>query len=163
MIKKEQIFKGLAASKGISMGNPFVYRAEVPSYKVDISPAAVVSADIEISDYENAISQSVKELKKIFSLAKEKLEDKNLQIFEAQLSFLQDEFFHAKVKERIRRENKQAFVTFKEEIQILENPMRSIIFGDRVQFEKHEGPHYLWASTLPSPSTNVIILENYDV
>ena len=107
------------------MGNPFVYRAEVPSYKVDISPAAVVSADIEISDYENAISQSVKELKKIFSLAKEKLEDKNLQIFEAQLSFLQDEFFHAKVKERIRRENKQAFVTFKEEIQILENAIVS--------------------------------------
>ncbi|MEO8514102.1 MAG: phosphoenolpyruvate--protein phosphotransferase [Ignavibacteria bacterium] len=117
----EQIFKGLAASKGISFGKPFVYRAEVPSYKVDISPAAVISAEIEITDYENAISQSVKELNKIFSLAKEKLDDKNLQIFEAQLSFLNDDFFHSKVKERIKHENKQAFVTFKEEIQILEN------------------------------------------
>ena len=117
----EQIFKGLAASKGISFGKPFVYRAEVPSYKVDISPAALISAEIEIADYENAISQSVKELNKIFSLAKEKLDDKNLQIFEAQLSFLSDDFFHAKVKERIKKESKQAFVTFKEEIQILEN------------------------------------------
>lgn len=125
MIKDEKIFKGLAASKGISMGKPFVYRAEVPSYKVDVSPAAVVSADIEISDYENAVSQSVKELNKIFSLAKEKLEDKNLQIFEAQLSFLYDDFFHTKVKERIKRENKQAFVTFKEEIQVLENAIVS--------------------------------------
>lgn len=118
---QEQIFKGLAASKGISFGKPFVYRAEVPSYKVDISPAAVISSEIEIADYENAISQSVKELNKIFSLAKEKLDDKNLQIFEAQLSFLNDDFFHTKVKERIKRESKQAFVTFKEEIQILEN------------------------------------------
>lgn len=125
MNRSEQIFKGIAASKGISIGKPFVYRAEVPSYKVDISPAVIISAESEISDYENAVSQSVKELKKIFELAKEKLEEKNLQIFEAQLSFLYDEFFHSKVKDRIRSENKQAFTVFKEEIQILENAVVS--------------------------------------
>lgn len=123
--KPEKIFKGIAASKGISIGKPFVYRAEVPSYKVDVSPAQIISSDAEISDYENAVAQSVKELNKIFSLAKEKLDDKNLQIFEAQLSFLYDNFFHAKVKERIRSENKQAFAVFKEEIQILENAIVS--------------------------------------
>jgi len=123
--KPEKIFKGIAASKGISIGKPFVYRAEVPSYKVDVSPAQIISSDAEISDYENAVSQSVKELNKIFSLAKEKLDDKNLQIFEAQLSFLYDNFFHAKVKERIKTENKQAFAVFKEEIQILENAIVS--------------------------------------
>jgi len=119
--KPEQIYKGVAASKGISLGMPFVYRAEVPSYKVDVSPAKIISSEAEISDYESAVSQSVKELNKIFSLAKEKLDEKNLQIFEAQLSFLHDNFFHEKVKERIRYENKQAFAVFKEEIQILEN------------------------------------------
>ncbi|NOS85374.1 MAG: phosphoenolpyruvate--protein phosphotransferase [Ignavibacteria bacterium] len=119
--KPEKIFKGIAASKGISIGKPFVYRAEVPSYKVDVSPAQIISSDAEISDYESAVSQSVKELNKIFSLAKEKLDEKNLQIFEAQLSFLYDNFFHEKVKERIRTENKQAFAVFKAEIQILEN------------------------------------------
>lgn len=123
--KTEQIYKGIAASKGISIGTPFVYRAEVPSYKVDVSPAAIISSESEISDYENAVQQSVKELNKIFELAKEKLEEKNLQIFEAQLSFLYDEFFHSKVKERIRTENKQAFTVFKEEIQILENAIVS--------------------------------------
>lgn len=123
--KPEKIFKGIAASKGISIGKPFVYRAEVPSYKVDVSPAQIISSDAEISDYENAVAQSVKELNKIFSLAKEKLDDKNLQIFEAQLSFLYDNFFHSKVKERIRSENKQAFAVFKEEIQILENAIVS--------------------------------------
>lgn len=125
IIKEEKIYKGIAASKGISIGKPFVYRAEVPSYKVDVTPAEIISSDAEISDYESAIAQSVKELNKIFSLAKEKLEDKNLQIFEAQLSFLQDAFFHSKVKERIRIENKQAYVVFKEEIQVLENAIVS--------------------------------------
>lgn len=123
--KTEQIYKGIAASKGISIGKPFVYRAEVPSYKVDYSPAVVVSSDTEISDYESAVSQSIKELNKIFTLAKEKLDDKNLQIFEAQLSFLYDDFFHTKVKERIRSEKKQAYSVYKEEIQILENAIVS--------------------------------------
>lgn len=123
--KPEKIFKGIAASKGISIGRPFVYRAEVPSYKVDVSPAQILSSDAEIADYESAVNQSVKELNKIFSLAKEKLDDKNLQIFEAQLSFLHDNFFHTKVKERIRTEDKQAFSVFKEEIQILENAIVS--------------------------------------
>jgi len=123
--KPEQIYKGIAASKGISIGKPFVYRAEVPSYKVDISPATVISPEAEIADYEKAVSQSIKELNKIFNLAKEKLDEKNLQIFEAQLSFLCDEFFHSKVKERIKSENKQAYAVYKEEIQILENAIVS--------------------------------------
>ncbi|MCC6866300.1 MAG: phosphoenolpyruvate--protein phosphotransferase [Ignavibacteria bacterium] len=125
MLKPEQIFKGIAASKGISVGKPFVYRAEVPSYKVDVLPSSVISVENEINDYNLAVKQSIKELNKIFSLAQEKLDEKNLQIFEAQLSFLNDEFFHNKIKDRISRESKQAFVVFKEEIQILENAIVS--------------------------------------
>lgn len=119
--KTEKIFKGLAASKGISIGSPFVYRAEVPNYNVDITSTDEILPDKEISDYESAVSHSVKELNKIFNLAKEKLEEKNLQIFEAQISFLNDSFFHSKVKERIRLEMKPAYKVFKEEILILEN------------------------------------------
>jgi len=123
--KQEKIFKGIAASKGISIGIPFIYRAEVPTYKVDVTPAKIISSEAEIADYESAVSQSIKELNKIFTLAKEKLDDKNLQIFEAQLSFLYDDFFHSRVKEIIKKENKQAYVVFKEEIQILENAIVS--------------------------------------
>src|SRR5215207_8888519 len=116
---KEEIFKGHAASKGISMGGPFLYSVESPRY--DSSENGSISTEKEINEYGNAISQSVKELNKIFSLAKEKLDNKNLQIFDAQLSFLHDEYLHSKVKERIRQERKAAYQIFNEEIKTLEN------------------------------------------
>lgn len=118
---KEQIFKGIAASKGISIGKPFLYRAEVPNYNVDITTTGSISPEKEISDYGAAIAQSVKELNKIFALAKEKLDEKHLQIFDAQLSFLYDEFLHAKIHKRINDEKKPAFEIFKDEIRVLEN------------------------------------------
>src|SRR4030095_10871874 len=118
-MQKQQIYKGLAASKGISIGKPFVYRVESPVY--DVSSNGDVVPESEISDYKQAISQSIKELNKVFSLAKEKLDDKNLQIFDAQLSFLHDEYLHSKIMKRIRNEAKAAYEIFKEEIKILEN------------------------------------------
>ncbi|MFI5211888.1 MAG: phosphoenolpyruvate--protein phosphotransferase, partial [Ignavibacteria bacterium] len=118
---KEQIYKGLAASKGISIGKPFLYRAEVPNYNMDIAATGSVSVEKEISDYTQAIEQSIKELKKIFALAKEKLDDKHLQIFDAQLSFLYDNFFHSKVRSGIEENKKPAYEIFKDEIKLLEN------------------------------------------
>jgi phosphotransferase system enzyme I (PtsI) len=120
---KEEIFKGHAASKGISIGKPFVYSVESPRY--DSSANGNISTEKEIVDYANAISQSVKELNKIFHLAKEKLDNKNLQIFDAQLSFLNDEYLHSKVKERISQERKSAYHIFNEEIKTLENALLS--------------------------------------
>lgn len=117
----EQIFKGVAASKGISIGQPFLYRAEVPNYNVDITSAASIMPNSEISDYELAITQSVKELNKIFALAKEKLDEKHLQIFDAQLSFLRDEYLHQKIRDRIFSEKKPAYEIFKDEIRNIEN------------------------------------------
>lgn len=123
MAGKEQIFKGIPASKGISIAKPFLYSVESPSY--DSSSDGNISAEKEISDYSNSISQSVKELNKIFNMAKEKLDNKNLQIFDAQLSFLYDEYLHNKVRERIRQEKKAAYQVFNEEIKILENALLS--------------------------------------
>ncbi|MGA2668716.1 MAG: phosphoenolpyruvate-utilizing N-terminal domain-containing protein, partial [Ignavibacteria bacterium] len=76
---KEEIFKGLPASKGISMGKAFVYKTVSPSYVVPST--GVIDPEKEIEDYTQAISQSRKELDKIFTLAKEKLDVNNLQIF----------------------------------------------------------------------------------
>jgi phosphoenolpyruvate-protein phosphotransferase (PTS system enzyme I) len=118
---KEQIFKGHAASKGISIGKPFLYRAASLSY--DTASNGSVLPEKEIDDYTNAVSQSVKELNKIFNLAKEKLDNKNLQIFDAQLSFLYDEYLHSKVKQRIQHEKKSAYKVFNEEIKILEDAL----------------------------------------
>ena len=121
--KEEIIYKGLAASKGISMGKPFVYRVEAPSY--EMSSNGNVLVDKEIADYENAITQSIKELNKVFNLAKEKLDDKNLQIFDAQLSFLYDNYLHSKVKQRISNESQPAYHIFSEELKNLENALTS--------------------------------------
>lgn len=118
---KEEIFKGLPASKGISMGKPFIYLVEKPSTVV--SGSSFVSAEKEISDYRQAIAQSIKELDKIFNLAKEKLDAKNLLIFDAQLLFLKDEVLHQQVIKRIRQERKIAYQAFSDTMKIYENTM----------------------------------------
>lgn len=114
---KEEIYKGLPASKGISIGKPFVYKPISPGY---ISSDGDIIPEKEILDYDTAIEQSKKELQKIFQLAKEKLDDKNLQIFEAHLLFLNDEILHDKIKTRIISENNSAYQVFDDEIKQIE-------------------------------------------
>ena len=121
MAAKEEIFKGLPASKGISMGKPFLYVVEKPANIV--SGNGDVSVEKEVSEYKQAIAQSVKELNKIFSLAKEKLDAKNLQIFDAQLLFLKDEVLFQQVVKRIRREYKSAYQSFSDVIKVYEDTM----------------------------------------
>jgi len=118
IILQEEIYKGLPASKGISIGKPFIYKSVIPKY--DGSPERVIIRR-EADSYKEAVERSIRELKKIFILAKEKLDAKNLLIFEAQLSFLHDEIFHKKILERIRTEKKPAFLVFGEEIKVIEN------------------------------------------
>jgi phosphotransferase system enzyme I (PtsI) len=118
---KEEIFKGLPASKGITMGKPFVYSPEFSGYVV--SADGEVSTDKEVTDYTQALEKSKKELDKIFNLAKEKLDDKNLQIFEAQILFLKDDELHERVIRRIKKEKKSAYIVFGEEIKIFEDKL----------------------------------------
>lgn len=103
------------------MGKPFVYLVEKPSTVV--SSSNFVSAEKEISDYRQAIAQSIKELDKIFNLAKEKLDAKNLLIFDAQLLFLKDEVLHQQVIKRIKQERKIAYQAFSDTMKIYENTM----------------------------------------
>lgn len=117
---QEEIYKGLPASKGISIGKPFVYRSIIPRF--EFSPEKIIIKK-EADTYKEAVDRSISELKKIFNLAKEKLDEKNLLIFDAQLSFLYDEIFHKKISDRIRFEKKPAFVVFGEEIKLIENKL----------------------------------------
>jgi phosphotransferase system enzyme I (PtsI) len=120
---KEEIFKGLPASKGISMGKPFLYVVEKPA--AIVSGDGDVSVEKEVDEFEQAISQSLKELNKIFNLAKEKLDAKNLQIFDAQLLFLKDEILHQQVVKRIRREHKSAYQSFSDVIKVYEDTIQA--------------------------------------
>lgn len=117
--KKEITYKGLSASKGISMGKPFVYRAETPSYM--ISANGKFSEQKEIDDYLLAIEQSKKELNKVFNFAKEKLDEKGLMIFEAQLEFLNDQILHERILKRVKKEKAHAYKIFVDEIAVIEN------------------------------------------
>jgi phosphotransferase system enzyme I (PtsI) len=120
---QEETYRGLAASKGISIGKPFVYKTEIPKFDFNSSVKVVVKN--EIDNYTEAVEQSKRELKKIFNLAKEKLDEKNLLIFEAQLSFLHDDIFHKKIIERVRLEKKAAYILFNNEIKLIEEKLIS--------------------------------------
>jgi phosphotransferase system enzyme I (PtsI) len=120
MAVKEEIYKGLPASKGIAIGEVFVYKTDSSLYGFT---EAEIIPEKEITDYDDALQHSRKELNKIFNLAKEKLDDKNLQIFEAQIHFLNDQYFHTKVKNKIISENKAAYRAFSEEIKFLEESL----------------------------------------
>ncbi len=121
MAVKEEIYKGMPASKGISMGKPFVYRVEIPAdSSQDGQP---VHPEKEISEYKQGIEQSKKELDKIFNLAKEKLDAKNLQIFDAQLLFINDEVLHQQVIKRIKQERRTAYQAFIDVIKVYEDAM----------------------------------------
>lgn len=117
---KEEIYKGMPASRGISIGKPFVYKAESPKY---IPAEGDIDSEKEVVDYEQAIEQSKKELQKIYNLAKEKLDEKNLMIFEAHLQFLNDAVLHGKIKRRIIDEKKSAYEVFDSEIKNIEQQL----------------------------------------
>jgi phosphoenolpyruvate-protein phosphotransferase (PTS system enzyme I) len=117
---KEEIYKGLPASKGISIGKPFVYKSELPTY---IPTEGDIDTEKEVVDYQQAIEQSKKELLKIYKLAKEKLDDRNLMIFEAHIQFLDDYVLHEKIKKRITGEYKSAYEVFDGEIKNIEQQL----------------------------------------
>lgn len=119
--KEEQIFRGLGASKGISIGRAFVYRAELPANPE--STNGDVDVQKEIGEYEQAVEQSKKELAKILNLARVKLDEKNLLIFEAHILFLDDSILHQKIIKRIKKENKPAYFIFRDEIKKLEKKL----------------------------------------
>jgi phosphotransferase system enzyme I (PtsI) len=120
---EEKTYKGIAASKGISIGKPFIYRAELPG--LTSFSGGRVSVKKEIGEYQQAVEQSKKELSKIFNLAKEKLNDENLMIFDAQLGFLNDVHFHEKVIERVQSEKRTASSVFSEEIKNVSDTLMS--------------------------------------
>lgn len=120
---KEEIFKGIGASKGVSIGKPFVYITESPRYLS--SSNGKVSYRNEIIEYLSAVEHSKKELNKIFNLAKEKLDEKSLMIFDAQLVFLNDNHLHEKVIERIKAERKPAYTIFSDEIKSVTDSLMS--------------------------------------
>ena len=115
----KQIFKeatnkvpGIAAAPGIITGKVYLYSKE----KLEVKDGAVANIEEAIQNFEEALKKSKKELDKIFSIAKEKMEANRAAIFEAQLMILDDPFLIGNIKKRIADEKKQPEYIVNDEI-----------------------------------------------
>lgn len=93
--------KGIPAAPGISIGKAFLYKKEIEIIDNDFND----NKNEALINLENALKKSKKELKKIFTLAVDKLGDKRAAIFEAQIMILDDPVLMGKIKSRIINEN----------------------------------------------------------
>jgi phosphoenolpyruvate-protein phosphotransferase (PTS system enzyme I) len=115
----KQIFKdadnkisGIAAAPGIVIGTVYLFTKE----KLDINDSEITDIDEAIRNFEEALQKSKKELDKIFSIAKEKMEANRAAIFEAQLMILDDPVLIGNIKKRICEEKKQPEYIVNDEI-----------------------------------------------
>lgn len=100
--EKNLILNGIAAAPGISIAKAHIYSKQ----KELISADSIHDVDEAIANLEIALEQSKKELKKIFSLAVDKLGEKRAAIFEAQIMILDDPILISTIKNRIKNEKK---------------------------------------------------------
>lgn len=100
--KAENILKGIAAAPGIAIAKAFIYEKE----KESINDDAIVNVDEALQNLDIALAQSKKELRKIFSLAVDKLGEKRAAIFDAQIMILDDPILISTIQNRISKERK---------------------------------------------------------
>lgn len=98
--ESENILKGIAAAPGISISRAFIYAKE----KEEITSELITDVEEALLNLDTALEQSRKELRKIFSLAVDKLGEKRAAIFDAQIMILDDPVLISTIQERIKKE-----------------------------------------------------------
>jgi len=98
--KSENKIAGIAAAPGIVIGKVYLFTKE----KLEISKAPITNSEEAISNFEEALKQSKKELNKIFGIAREKMDEDRAAIFEAQLMILDDPILLSNIEKRIKDE-----------------------------------------------------------
>jgi phosphotransferase system enzyme I (PtsI) len=96
----ENKIAGIAAAPGIIIGKVYLFTKE----KLEISKAPITNSEEAISNFEEALKQSKKELNKIFGFAREKMDEVRAAIFEAQLMILDDPILLGNIEKRIKDE-----------------------------------------------------------
>ena len=99
----ENKIAGIAAAPGIVLGEVYLFTKE----KLEISKADIKDIDEAKRNFQEALEKSKKELKKIFSIAKERMGETRAGIFEAQLMILDDPVLIDNIIKRIEEEKKQ--------------------------------------------------------
>lgn len=100
--KSDNILKGIAAAPGIAIAKAFIYEKE----KESINDDTIVNVEEALQNLDTALTQSKKELRKIFSLAVDKLGEKRAAIFDAQIMILDDPILISTIQNRITKEKK---------------------------------------------------------
>ncbi|MCX7876254.1 MAG: phosphoenolpyruvate--protein phosphotransferase [Melioribacteraceae bacterium] len=100
--EKNLILTGIAAAPGISIAKAHIYSKQ----KELVSDDSIVDVDEAILNLDFALELSKKELRKIFSLAVDKIGEKRAAIFEAQIMILDDPILISTIKDRIKKEKK---------------------------------------------------------
>lgn len=96
----ENKFAGIAAAPGIVIGKAYLFTKE----KIEINKSPITNIKEAILNFEEAMEKSKKEMRKIFSIAKEKMDETRAAIFEAQLMILDDPILYENIEKRIKDE-----------------------------------------------------------
>lgn len=112
---KGKVIEGIPASPGIAIGIALKYEKLKPKVVKKELKEEEVSG--EIKRFLMAIERSKSELRKILTLAMEKLGSKGAEIFEAQILMLDDKTIINKIIERIKEEKLNAEFIIQDEIE----------------------------------------------
>jgi phosphotransferase system enzyme I (PtsI) len=103
---------GIAAAPGIGIAKSYLFSKE----KLEINSSAITDIEEAKRNLHDALSKSKKELNKIFSIAKEKMEERRAAIFEAQMMILDDPILIENILKRIESEKRQPEYIVEDEI-----------------------------------------------
>ncbi|ACF13543.1 phosphoenolpyruvate-protein phosphotransferase [Chloroherpeton thalassium ATCC 35110] len=118
---EELVFHGHGASKGIAIGNAFVFRREKITPESRTLPKSQV--EHELSRLQTALERSEKELRKIEAVTVRKLGEIFSDIFSAQIMMLHDEVLISRIRGRICEELQYADAIVDQEISIYQEMM----------------------------------------
>ncbi len=105
-VGETQVLQGLGVSPGIAIGPVRLYARA--SFTVEHRELAEDEIEAEVEHFEWAVTRAEHNLGKILALAREKLGDESVQIFDAQMMMLRDEALYQEVVHRIRNERYNA-------------------------------------------------------
>jgi phosphotransferase system enzyme I (PtsI) len=115
----ENKISGIGAAPGIIIGEAYLFTKE----KLQISKANIVDIDKAKRELNEAIIKSKKELTKVFSVAREKMDETRAAIFEAQLMILDDPILLDEINKRIEAERKSPEYIIDDEISKYQSKM----------------------------------------
>ena len=119
---------GIAAAPGIVIAPVYLFTKEI----VQVNDGDIEDTQEGLTNLEEALGKSKKELNKIFSVAKEKMEETRAAIFEAHMMILDDPVLINKIKERIEKEKRLPEFIVNDEI----NKYQQLMFGSKESYMK---------------------------